>query len=31
VLADTMRSVASDVAPQTALDQAEAQVNPLLR
>ena len=31
VLADTMRSVASDVPPQTALDQAEAQVNPLLR
>lgn len=31
VLADAMRSVASDVPPQTALDQAEAQVNPLLR
>jgi multiple sugar transport system substrate-binding protein len=31
VLAETMRSVADNVAPQTALDQADAKVTPLLR
>jgi multiple sugar transport system substrate-binding protein len=31
VLAETMRAVAGSLAPQAALDQAEAKVNPLLR